>query len=165
MLIQIGYDIAIRLFDSATIVFLLRAHPSEKATLLTGDRPRIEPGFAVEYFCDSFGNRCGRINAPATTVSLRTAAIVWNSGKPDTYAPEAEALNPGALPASSLIFLLPSRYCEVDSELMEFAWTRFARFTPGWAKVQAVCDFVHRHLRFDYQHAQLLGSGLCQSRP
>jgi transglutaminase-like putative cysteine protease len=154
MLIQIGYDIAIRLFDSATIVFLLRVHPSGKPALLTADRPRIEPAFAVEYFGDSFGNHCGRLSATATTVSFQTGAIVWDSGKPDAQAPQAEALNLGMLPASSLLFLLPSRYCEVDSELMNFAWARFARFASGWTKVQAVCDFVHSHLRFDYQQAR-----------
>src|ERR1700730_2080471 len=54
----------------------------------------------------------------------------------------------------ALVFLTPNRYCEVDSELMNFAWKQFGRFTSGWAKVQAVCDFVHDHIRFDYQHAQ-----------
>ena len=25
---------------------------------------------------------------------------------------------------------------------------------PGWGRVQAVCDFVHQHIRFDYQQAR-----------
>ena len=51
-------------------------------------------------------------------------------------------------------FVLPSRYCEVDSELLDFAWERFAAITPGWARVEAICDFVHSHIRFDYQMAR-----------
>ena len=58
------------------------------------------------------------------------------------------------IPTDSLSFILPSRYCEVDSELLDFAWKRFAAITPGWARVQAICDFVHSHLRFDYQMAR-----------
>jgi transglutaminase-like putative cysteine protease len=53
-----------------------------------------------------------------------------------------------------LTFLLPSRYCEVDSELLQFAWKRFGATAAGWDRVQAICDFVHGHLRFDYQQAR-----------
>ncbi|SRR6266446_5473794 len=48
--------------------------------------------------------------------------------------------NAGCLiPTESLSFILPSRYCEVDSELLDFAWKRFGAITPGWARVQAIC--------------------------
>jgi transglutaminase-like putative cysteine protease len=49
---------------------------------------------------------------------------------------------------------LPSRYCEVDSELTHFAWRTFCQTRPGWNRVQAICDFVHGHLQFDYQQAR-----------
>jgi transglutaminase-like putative cysteine protease len=154
MLIQIGYNITVRVFDSATIVFLLRVHPSGKSALLTSDRPRIEPELPVEYYRDAFGNCCGRMNARCAAVSLQHRAIVWDSGKGDAHAPLAEAVDVAVIPTEALLFLLPSRYCEVDSELMRFAWGRFGRLASGWAKVQAVCDFVHNHLRFDYQQAR-----------
>jgi transglutaminase-like putative cysteine protease len=70
------------------------------------------------------------------------------------YDPQAKSLDVEMLPAETLVFLLPSRYCEVDSELMDFAWKQFATFASGWERVQSVCDFVHRHLRFDYQQAR-----------
>src|SRR5271166_730328 len=55
---------------------------------------------------------------------------------------------------AALEFLLPSRYCEVDSELMDFAWQTFSQTRPGWGRVQALCDFVHEHLQFDYQQVR-----------
>jgi transglutaminase-like putative cysteine protease len=58
------------------------------------------------------------------------------------------------IPTDTLSFILPSRYCEVDSGLLDFAWKRFAAITPGRAWVQAICGFVHSHLRFDYQMAR-----------
>jgi transglutaminase-like putative cysteine protease len=79
---------------------------------------------------------------------------VWDSGKTDARAPLAEAVDVGKLPPETLPFLLPSRYCEADSELMTFSWARFGKFASGWAKVEAICDFVHNHLRFDYQQAR-----------
>ena len=92
MLIQIGYNITVRVFDSATIVFLLRVHPSGKLARLTSDRPRIQPELPVEYYRDTFGNCSGRLNARNATVSLRHCAIIWDSAKADAHAPLAEAV-------------------------------------------------------------------------
>jgi transglutaminase-like putative cysteine protease len=57
------------------------------------------------------------------------------------------------LPAETLIFLLGSRYCETD-RLSEVAWSLFEKSPPGWARVQAICDFVHRRIAFGYEHAR-----------
>ena len=37
---------------------------------------------------------------------------------------------------------------------MDFAWRTFRQTKPGWERVQAICDFVHGHLQFDYQKAR-----------
>ena len=50
------------------------------------------------------------------------------------------------------MFLLGSRYCETD-RLSETAWQLFGQSPPGWRRVQAICDFVHQHITFGYQHA------------
>ncbi len=57
------------------------------------------------------------------------------------------------LPEESLVYLLGSRYCDTDN-LSQIAWQLFGHTTPGWPRVQAVCDFVHRHLQFGYQFAR-----------
>ncbi len=154
MLIRIGYDIALGLSNPTAIVFLLRVHSSRESMLVGAENFRIEPELEVEDYLDAFGNRCGRVNAPAGTIRFLNDAIVRDSGEPDTYAPEVEESGPGEIPTDTLFFVLPSRYCEVDSELLDFAWKRFAAITPGWARVQAICDFVHSHIRFDYQMAR-----------
>jgi transglutaminase-like putative cysteine protease len=154
MLIRIGYDIALRLPNPTTIVFLLRVHPSRESTLVAAENFRIEPELEVEDYLDAFGNRCGRVNAPAGVIRFLSHAVVHDNGEPDAYDPEAEEYGLREIPTDSLSFVLPSRYCEVDSELLDFAWKRFAAITPNWARVQAVCDFVHSHLRFDYQMAR-----------
>jgi transglutaminase-like putative cysteine protease len=63
------------------------------------------------------------------------------------------------LPAETLLFLLGSRYCETD-RLADRAWHLFAGTPPGWARVQAICDFVHGHLEFGYQYASPTKSAL-----
>jgi len=57
------------------------------------------------------------------------------------------------LPDETLLFLLGSRYCETDL-LSDTAWQLFSGTTPGRPRVQTICDFVHRHIRFDYQRAR-----------
>jgi len=61
-----------------------------------------------------------------------------------------------------LRFLLASRYCEVDSELKDLAWTLFGQTLSGWPRVQAICDFVHQHLRFDSMAARATRTALAR---
>jgi transglutaminase-like putative cysteine protease len=51
------------------------------------------------------------------------------------------------------LVITPSRYCETD-RLSEVAWRLFEKSPPGWGRIQAICDFVHRHIAFGYEHAR-----------
>ena len=63
------------------------------------------------------------------------------------------------LPEETLLFLLGSRYCETD-RLSEIAWRLFGHAPTGWARVQAICDFVHNHITFGYEHARMTRTAL-----
>jgi len=154
MLIKVGYDITVRLFAPTAVIYLLRVHPSRSGDLVVPENFRTEPELPVEEYWDKFGNLCGRLNSPAGDVRFLNEAIVRDNGELDAYAPDAAQHDVQKLPVETLLFLLPSRYCEVDSELLDFAWKRFGTTAAGWARVQAICDFVHGHLRFDYQQAR-----------
>jgi transglutaminase-like putative cysteine protease len=154
VLIRIGYDIVLRLFNASPVIFLLRVHPSRQSTLAVAEDVQLEPDLPVQYYLDSFGNHCGRLNASAGIIQFRNHAVVSDSGDPDLFAAKAEPELVCQMPSAALTFLLPSRYCEVDSQLMAFAWEKFGSIAPGWTQVQAICDFVHEHIRFDYQHAR-----------
>ena len=50
-------------------------------------------------------------------------------------------------------------------------WKLFEATPPGWPRVQAICDFVHRHIAFGYEHARATktaweafneGKGVCR---
>jgi transglutaminase-like putative cysteine protease len=79
--------------------------------------------------------------------------IVRDSGLPDVVAPSAPQHAVEDLPAETIVYLLGSRYCETD-RLSDIAWQLFAQTTPGWARVQAICDYVHNHITFGYQYAR-----------
>jgi transglutaminase-like putative cysteine protease len=154
MLIKVGYEIEFNFPTAVPMLLMLRLHPSRDKTVRETETFAVRPNRPVDVFTDTFGNRCGRVLAPAGKVTFRGNAVVEDSGKPDPQTPGAIQHDVQDLPVDTLPFLLGSRYCEVDSELNDFAWNRFGKTAPGWARVQAVCDFVHSHLQFDYLKAR-----------
>jgi hypothetical protein len=56
-------------------------------------------------------------------------------------------LRVGDIPVEVLPYLLPSRYCESD-RLTPFALQTFGHLAPGYPRVQEVCDWVFRNVRF-----------------
>jgi transglutaminase-like putative cysteine protease len=153
MLIRLGYELVFNLPEPVPLLLLLHTHPSRAASLRKPDRVRTEPAVRVEEFTDWFGNRCGRVVASAGRFRVWNDTLVEDSGEPDPVSPDAEQHPVEGLPAEALQFLLASRYCEVD-RLSEVAWRLFGKTPPGWARVQAVCDWVHDHVTFGYQHAR-----------
>jgi transglutaminase-like putative cysteine protease len=136
------------------LLVLMRLHPSRDATVLVPECLHVEPIAPIYLFTDHFGNRCGRICVGPGRTTFRNRAVVRDCGLPDIQEPLARQSLIQELPDSVLVFLLSSRYCEVDSELREIAWQLFSWTEPGWPRVQAVCEFVHRHIHFDYMQAR-----------
>jgi transglutaminase-like putative cysteine protease len=156
MLIDIGFDITLRLQSPNGLITMLNVHPDRLHDVVSGDHITVQPGLAINDYTDVFGNHCARLSVPLGVheVRLSNRATMHDSGMPDSVNPQAVQHEPQDLPAHTLQFLLPSRYCEVDSHLLAFAWSQFGHLPKGWARVQAVCDFVHRHLRFNYGAAR-----------
>ena len=152
--IKLGYNIALGLSAPTAVIYVLHVHPSRTSDLVTPETFRIEPSLRVEEYFDGYGNRCGRVNAPAGIIRFLNDTVIRDSGEPDPSVPNAIQHDVTSLPLDTLAFVLPSRYCEVDSELLDFAWSTFASTLPGWPRVRAICDFVHQHIRFDYMQAR-----------
>ena len=153
MLIRLGYELVFNLSEPVPLLLLLYVHPSRAASLRQPDLVRTEPAVPVYEFTDWFGNRCGRVVAPAGRFRLWNQTVVEDSGEPDPVRPDAEQHPVADLPPEALQFLLASRYCEVD-RLSEVAWQLFGSTPPGWPRVRAVCAWVHDHVTFGYQHAR-----------
>ncbi len=163
MLIHIGFDIALGVTSPTALIYLLHVHPSRAGDIQGGgERVTVQPQLPTDHYIDVFGNHCARVRVPegVRQVRLRNEAVVFDAGWPDAVAPHANELPISQLPESTLQFLLPSRYCEVDSELLPLAWNQFGRVAPGWQRVQAICDFVHQRVRFDYACARATRTAL-----
>jgi transglutaminase-like putative cysteine protease len=120
--------------------------------LLGPDLIRTNPSCAVTAYRDGFGNWCSRLVAPAGKVIITGDTLVGDSGERDPVSTWAQQQPVETLPEEALVFLLGSRYCETD-RLSAQAWELFSKGPTGWARVQAICDFVHSHIRFGYEFA------------
>jgi len=136
------------------VVLMPFIHPSGTASIRQPERLTVTPHVPVSEYRDGYGNRCGRAVVPAGGVTFRNDALVEDDGRPDVQVPDAYQHRVQELPDDVLLFLLGSRYCEVDSELGDTAWSLFGTLPAGWPLVQAVCNFAHRHIRFDYMGAR-----------
>jgi transglutaminase-like putative cysteine protease len=154
MLIRVGCEIDFVFPEPTALILMLNLHPLRTPTIRKHENLQVTPTVPITYYFDTNGNRCCRAVVPAGHVRFRNDAIVEDCGLPDLKVSDAPQGNIQDLPQEVLQFLLASRYCEVDSELKELAWSMFSHTPPGWPRVQAVCDFVHRHIRFDYQQAR-----------
>lgn len=153
MLIRYGYEISLTCQRPTALLCLLSAHPDRAADLRALETFLTTPHVASSTYRDLFGNECRRLIAPAGGLTMWGDATIEDDGKPDEVLPGAREVPIPELPDDCLVFLMGSRYCETD-HLGASAWGMFGGLTPGWSRVQAVCDFVHQHIRFDYMQAR-----------
>jgi len=151
--LRIGYELRYAFPQPTPAILTLNLHYTRVSDLETPDHIVISPSVPISGYRDGFGNWCSRILAPAGRVTISTDAIVRDSGLADPVAPDAGQVPVEELPEEALVFLLPSRFCDSD-RLLDLAWTLFGQARPGWGRVQAICDLVHRRIAFGYEHAR-----------
>jgi transglutaminase-like putative cysteine protease len=159
MLIRAGYQIAIECSAETPLMALLSVHPTRQGDLRSPALISSSGSEPLVASIDEFGNLRTRTIAPAGVLKLATDFLIHDSGQPDEVAPWAEEVPIAQLPDEAVSFLLGSRYCETD-RLSPIAWALFGNTPRGWARVQAIVDFVHRHLTFGYQFARATRTAL-----
>jgi transglutaminase-like putative cysteine protease len=97
---------------------------------------------------DGFGNPQRRLVAPAGPFTFDfsgTVEIAPNRAVPD------DALEHAArdLPAETLVYTLPSRYCQSD-RLSRMALSEFGDLPRGGRRVRAVADWIRTHVEYRY---------------
>jgi len=151
--IRVGFELIYDCPQPTPMILTLNVHYTRVSDLVVPDHLRTDPSVPLAAYRDGFGNWCTRIVAPQGRIRLFADAVVRDSGQPDVVVPGALQHFVQDLPEETLVYLLGSRYCETD-RLSESAWSLFGTAPLGWARVQAVCDFVHRHIVFGYEHAR-----------
>jgi transglutaminase-like putative cysteine protease len=170
MRIRVGYEFIYNCPQKTPMILMVNIHYSRASDIVIPDYLTTDPSVPITSYRDAFGNWCSRIVAPIGRMRLKSHAIIKDTAEPDVVVPSAQQHAVEDLPEETLVFLLGSRYCETD-RLAEAAWQLFGQSPPGWTRVQAICDYVHNHITFGYEHARATktaweafneGTGVCR---
>ena len=153
MHIRVGYELVYDCPQPTPMILTLHIHYSRASDILVPDHLITHPSIPVTAYRDAFGNWCSRIVAPKGRLRLSSDAVVNDTGVAGVASASAQQHRVQDLPVETLVFLLGSRYCDTDN-LSQTAWDLFEYAPMGWGRVQAICDFVHRHVTFGYAHAR-----------
>jgi transglutaminase-like putative cysteine protease len=155
MKIRAGFRLGYECQHDTAMLLVLNIHPSRRADLLTDQVLSFDRPIEAWSYLDSFGNACSRIVAPPGLTTISTEFEIYDDGMPDPVPQNAFQHDIKDLPDDVLVFLLGSRYCDTD-RLADFAWKTFSATPLGWPRVQAILDFAHNHITFNYQNADPL---------
>ncbi|HMC61296.1 MAG TPA: transglutaminase family protein, partial [Candidatus Solibacter sp.] len=153
MQIRLGYELNYSFPEPTPMILALSIHYSRASDIVIPDYLTTDPAVPIGGYRDGFGNWCTRLVAPRGRFQIKTDALIRDTGQPDPIVPDAWQHAVRDLPEETLVFLLGSRYCETDL-LSRTAWDMFGQSPPGWARVQAICDYVHHRIAFDYRQAR-----------
>lgn len=135
---------------SAATVATVQVRPrSDAGHRMVTEAWATEPNVPIDEYADIYGNPVKRLVMPEGALSLRYDATVAVLDEADPDATAVPQLPVDEVPGDLLHFTLPSRYCLSD-QLMGMAWELFGQTEPGGARVQAVCDWVHDNITFQY---------------
>lgn len=153
MKLRIGYEFVYNCPRPTPMILMLSVHYSRAGDLSVADAVRTTPHLRLSGYRDLYGNWCSRIMAPAGETRITYDGIIEDSGDADRICSDAAEHRVETLPDDVLVYLLPSRFCEND-QLLDIAWALFGSASPGWSRVQAICDFAHGHIAFSYADAR-----------
>jgi transglutaminase-like putative cysteine protease len=150
--IRAGFNLAYECWQPTPMLLVLNIHPSRRVDLLGEQAIGFDRPVEARAYVDGFGNSCTRITAPPGVTTISTLFEIYDTGQPDPVVPNAVQHEIKDLPDEVLVYLLGSRYCDTD-RLGDVAWNLFGNSPPGWARVQAICDYAHNQIAFNYQNA------------
>jgi transglutaminase-like putative cysteine protease len=135
---------------SAPTVATVQVRPrSDAGHQLVTEAWATEPPVPIDEYVDIYDNPVKRLLMPQGDLAFSYDAVVAVPDEPDPDATAARQVPVDEVPGELLHFTLPSRYCPSD-QLMGMAWELFGQTDPTAARVQAICDWVHDNITFQY---------------
>lgn len=127
------------------LILMLRARSSEQQWIAR-ESYTLTPHVPVQEYTDIFGNLCQRLIAPAGEFHVRTSADVITSDRPE-QAPGGGFVDILDLPDKTMMYLLPSRYCE--SERFGNMAREIVEGLPlGYDQVARITDWIRSNIRY-----------------
>lgn len=157
MHVRVGCEFVIESETPTPTAALVRPRERGWHTLLT-ERRELAPALPVRAYADTFGNQIWRWVAPEGQMTMRYDAVAEVPDDADPVRADLPGTPVAALPDDVLVYTLPSRHCQSDL-VMGDAWSLFGETPDGWARVQAICDWVHQNIEYGYGNSTSITSG------
>jgi len=142
---RVGCRLGYELTEANTFVFNI-APVENRCQQLQRESLRCEPELEREEHRSSLGNRYWRLHVPAGAFELVYEAEVLLDAFWCQTAGLSE-LSMTAVPMDVLPYIHPSRYCPSD-RLLQMAHREFGAVESGFVRVQAISDWVGKHLEY-----------------
>lgn len=155
---RVGCEFEYNVTAPSTLTVQVRPRSDARHRLVT-ETWTTSPALPVDEFVDFYGNPIKRLVPAVGALTIRYDAVC---AVPDEADPDGSGVAQSLIeeiPGELLHFTLPSRYCLSD-QLMGAAWELFGQTEPGWARVQAICDWVHDNVTFKYGSSTPLTTAL-----
>jgi transglutaminase-like putative cysteine protease len=153
MLIKGGFNLAFDCTAPTPMILAVQIRPERVSDLIEPETITLFPEIPSETYLDGFGNKCMRLTAPEGRLSIWSRFVIADSGMPEELPFNAYQHAVSELPDDTLVYLLGSRYCETE-KLIELAWSRFGSTWEGWPRVEAILNYAHDRIRFNYNNAR-----------
>jgi transglutaminase-like putative cysteine protease len=153
MRIRLGYELIFDIPAPVSMLLVLYVRPEIAHVLEHQEQLITDPWVPRRDYTDTYGNRVGRIVAPAGQLTLRYDNVARDTGEPEPSIEGTILHAVDDLPAECLRYLLASRYCEVD-KMTDMAWNLFGNTPPTWERVQTIVTWAHHQITFGYQFAR-----------
>jgi transglutaminase-like putative cysteine protease len=147
--LSIGCELRLHCEAPTPLLVLVHPHRSLAGSLRSPETVELRPDRCFELLTDGSGNRWSRLIAASGLTTFRYGATIERPDSTDPVLPATPACPVQALPIDTYRYLNASTYCDTAA-LMQLAWQTFGHLPGGWGQVQAICDWVHQRLRFDY---------------
>jgi transglutaminase-like putative cysteine protease len=108
------------------------------------------PEVPYHDYADAYGNICRRMTLPAGGATISYDALIETPGAAEDADPSARQMPVEELPDDVIVYTLPSRFCLSD-EIGGRALELFGATAPDATRVQAIVQWVHEYIRFNYQ--------------
>jgi transglutaminase-like putative cysteine protease len=146
MYVRVGCELAFEATSATPLIAQILPRLDGRNRIVRESR-KVEPAVDTHEYLDPFGNRCLRLTVPVGEFTLGCDALVEVTDAPDPVVADAVQLGVEGLPDETLAFTLPSRYVQSDL-LVNQAWELFGSSAPGWARVQAISDWIHQRIAY-----------------
>ncbi|MDF7816180.1 transglutaminase family protein [Runella sp. MFBS21] len=136
--------------ENTPVLMLLRPRRQEGQSIIK-EEFTTEPTFPFNEYTDDYGNQCQRAVFPVGPLTITTEVESLVEPHVQLQEPFPEFVPVEELPSETIIYLLPSRYCQSElPEINDLAQQIVAEVPIGYLQAEAIRNWVHQNIKYEY---------------